>query len=447
MSYTNLPYLYEGEIVSVLATPYASKKNMVRYTIRVTMPNGSDLVIPNAVEASMFGGIDDYFQQRARASKDSGNKFEPSGVDAQNDARIGQRCYVMFVGGSLAAPVIVAWQQHPNQTAEFESPEEIDPQAVLKYLGMRFDFKDDGTFRITHFGAPEIKMIDTSFNLASLASGAAAAAVGSALGALGDEAPNPIEPDKKNGAVVPADAKKRTFVEFNTDGGFEIRDALSQVIHIDTTEKRILIANNETSGPDDTTEYVVLDRTDKKVGIGARELIEMISLGDWEDKIDGDYTHSVAGDESATIEGDKTETIEGDSELSVTGDFNGTVGGDETIEISGDADHTYKGDLTETIGGDQTVEVTGSITKKTQAGATLSLDGATVAFGANGTELLKTVSDGLQLMADVLTAIQSLTVTTSMGPSGPPINLADFVQLGVKVNTLKGKLDAITGSI
>ena len=41
-----------------------------------------------------------------------------------------------------------------------------------------------------------------------------------------------------------------------------------------------------------------------------------------------------------------------------------------------------------------------------------------------------------QLLADLLTALSQLTVTTGVGPSGPPVNLADFQQLAQRAATL-----------
>lgn len=441
MGYTNLPFLYEGEVIAVQKSPYAKKQNAVRYTVNVTMPNGSEIVCPNAVEASMFGGIDDYFQQRARTSRDVGNKYEYSGIDAINDARIGQRCYIQFIGGSLSAPVITSWQQHPNQTQEFENPEELDPQAVLKYLGNRFDFMDDGAFRITHFGLPKIKFVDG--NTAIIPPTEIPS-----VGALSDEAPNPIEADKKNIAVEPADAAMRTLMEFKATGGWKITDSLSQIVDIDTENKRIVIANNwqDTLDPE-ATEFVSLDRPDQMVYMSARKLIKVESLGNREDKTAKDHIHTIGGNEELTVTGDQDVTIEGGLTIAVTKDHNETVKGTYTVEVKGAASFTYDDDLD--VDSQTMIALTAGqkIIASAEAGGTLSLNGAKVALGANGTEVLKTLSDTIQGLIDTLTAIMSLTVGTTFGPSSPPINLPDFAKVLTTLTTLKGKLDLITGSI
>ena len=444
--YTNLPYIYEGEIVSVLSTPGLKKKNTIRYTVKVVMPNGSEILAPNAVETSIFGGIDDYFQQRARTSKDKGNKFEYYVQDAQNDARIGQRCYVSFIGGSFTAPVILAWAQHPNQTAEFESPDSLDPQAVLKYLGMRFDFKKDGVFRVTHFGAPKVKFVDSSTGLFGIKvpdlGGAAAGA------SAGGDAPNPIKPDKTNPAVTPADAEMRTFVEFSKKGGLEVRDALSQVIQIDTSKKRILIANNEAKGPSQKdTEFVVLDRAKQGIFISARKLVVIESLGDRKDETKTDHIHLVHGNEKITIDGDKTDKIAGGLAVTVTKDYKEIVKGTYTITATGAAKYKYEGELSIDAGAGFAVTVSKKFTLKAQAGGSIVVDGAKIAIGSSGTEVLKTLSETMKAISDILTAIGAMTVGTAMGPSSPPINAADFIKITTTVATLKGKLDAITGSL
>ncbi len=50
---------------------------------------------------------------------------------------------------------------------------------------------------------------------------------------------------------------------------------------------------------------------------------------------------------------------------------------------------------------------------------------------------LSTAADSVaQLLADLFTAIEQLTVTTAVGPSGPPINLPAFQQLAQRAATL-----------
>lgn len=51
--------------------------------------------------------------------------------------------------------------------------------------------------------------------------------------------------------------------------------------------------------------------------------------------------------------------------------------------------------------------------------------------------MLKRGGESLKkLLSDTYAAIQAMTVTTPAGPSGPPINMADFVSLQTRLNNL-----------
>lgn len=47
------------------------------------------------------------------------------------------------------------------------------------------------------------------------------------------------------------------------------------------------------------------------------------------------------------------------------------------------------------------------------------------------------------ILKDILTAIQKLTVITPVGISSPPVNIADFVSIQAKLNTIKSKISNI----
>ena len=441
--YTNIPHICEGEIIGVQKSPDAVKKNVVRYVVRVTLPNGSESILPNVTASTLFGGIDDYFQERARTTTDDGNKFDPSGIDENNNARIGQRVYISFISGAITKPVIIGYAQHPNQTLEFDSPEDLSPQAVLKYLGMRFDFMDTGALRITHFGAPKIKYVEASGLGGALA---AVGAVGGLLDAAGD---NPIDPDKANPAVEAAEASKRSYVEFSDTGGLEVRDSLNQLISVSTDKRRIYIANNDVQdGPQIATnntdsEYVLLDRDKELVLINARKTAQIYSFGKRKDVTEGDHTHHVLTDEMITVDGDKEDKIGGDLIETIGGDYRQDVSGAYTVSstdsMSFDIQATFN------INSLDDIEIA-SKAKATfmSAGAVLLLDTAKIKLGVGGTEVLKTLSDTIQSLIDTLTAILKLTVPTSMGPSGPPINAAEFTNVITKLTTLKTALDIIT---
>lgn len=74
------------------------------------------------------------------------------------------------------------------------------------------------------------------------------------------------------------------------------------------------------------------------------------------------------------------------------------------------------------------LEVTNGKTKVTHETETLTLlsDQTTVKITTGGLTLRKGGSGLKKTLGDLLTAIQKLTVTTGVGPSGPPINVADF---------------------
>ena len=426
--YTSIPYILEGEIVGIQNTT-----SPINYVCRVRWPNGSDSLLGNVVSGTIFGGIADYFQIRSRASTDNGDQTTPTTNNAKSRATIGDRVYIQFVAGNVSNPVITGYVQHPNQTQEYDNAADLSPQSVLQYLGMRFEFPDTGALRITHLGAPTIKQV---------AAGGLASGLASALAA------------GLNPAVTPAAKSKTTFLEFYDDGGIQVRDSLGQLFSISTTDKQILISNNDAPSTleqqptiADQAEFILFDRGDKSLALNARSLLSLTSLADREDLTKGDYNKEVHGDETSLIKGDREVRTDGDQTYIVHGDLKDTVSGDYTLSIQGDQKVTVTGDKTATTNGDRTDKTTGTYTTQTVAGAKLVLDAATVALGAAGTEVLKTLSVTIHGLLDTLKAISAMTVPTALGPSGPPINAASFTQVTSQLTTLKGKLDTITGSL
>lgn len=60
-----------------------------------------------------------------------------------------------------------------------------------------------------------------------------------------------------------------------------------------------------------------------------------------------------------------------------------------------------------------------------------------ITLNINGKWGVKNATEDLKsIMNDLLAAIQALTVTTPAGPSGPPINIADFIAIDVRINLL-----------
>lgn len=81
------------------------------------------------------------------------------------------------------------------------------------------------------------------------------------------------------------------------------------------------------------------------------------------------------------------------------------------------------------------VNITGSggVKIKDQLGGELHLQNGMVALGSPAAELL-------DLFNQTLTQIQSITVPTAVGPSGPPLNLAAFTAIQAQLALIKGSL-------
>lgn len=77
------------------------------------------------------------------------------------------------------------------------------------------------------------------------------------------------------------------------------------------------------------------------------------------------------------------------------------------------------------------LEVVNDKTKITHEAEALTMvsDKATVKITTKGLTLTKGSSGLKKTLEDLLTAIKALTVTTGVGPSGTPINIADFVKI------------------
>lgn len=65
---------------------------------------------------------------------------------------------------------------------------------------------------------------------------------------------------------------------------------------------------------------------------------------------------------------------------------------------------------------------------------TLRVEQATVRVTTNGVTLSRGNSGLKKTLDDLITAIRKLTVTTGVGPSGPPVNMADFVKIQQDLN-------------
>lgn len=407
--YTSIPYIVEGEVIDVQSTDTGQRANQVGYTCRVQLDNDSEIILPNVVAGSMFGGIGDYLQRRARATNDTGTEYQMYPDDSKNDAQIGDRCYIAFVNGNIGKPVIVAWAPHPNQTQEFkDDPAGIDPQAILQYLGIRIEMDDKGQFRLIHKGAPKVNF--------SPQGGAGAAAAG-ALSAAASLAGGNTIGGNDNPALDPADDTETTLIEFLEKGIFRVRDAAGQLIEMDREKGHIYIANNDvpstesggTLGPlistnNTDSEYVLLDRKKKLVLINARKTAQIYSFGNRKDVTEGNHRHHILGDENIIVEGDKTDFIRG--EWDVTSNANAEW------DING--------------------------TKISLGNGKMSFDGA-------AGELMKQISDTLEKISSTLQELAIHTHTGNLGyPTSPPIDAAEFEALDVEVTEIKTIIDSMT---
>lgn len=148
------PFILEGEIISVQQkTP--GDTNQVRYTCHVLFDDGSLRIIPDVKEASLFGGIGDYYRRRARARTDG--DFPQNSLQGEHlAASVGERVLICFAGGNRQNPYIIAYRQHPYQPADdfnFDSGPD-SPRLVHQILGVRQSIDDKGQFFLSRNGLP-----------------------------------------------------------------------------------------------------------------------------------------------------------------------------------------------------------------------------------------------------------------------------------------------------
>jgi hypothetical protein len=459
MNSSFVPYMVEGEILKV--QPFLKNgKKIFRYSCSALMPNGSRMILTNIEMATMFGGIGDYVQRRARATTDDGNKIPDQLTNENLSSTIGERVLISFIGGSIQYPVIVGFLQHPSQTEEFtDEPSDIKPQAVFQYLGVRFEVSDTGAIRCIKKGAPKVKY--TGGGPGGLL-GAAAGLASSALSSLSSS--DSAIKGNDNAALEPADDTEVVLWEMLDEGVFRIRDAEGQMFEIDRTKMRIYISNNDLKSTEDAAggplsggnllssnstdaEYILLDKDKELVLINARTTAQIYSFDARKDVTEGVHTHKVGEDSEWTIGGNETVAIDGSREVSIQGDDTLTVEGDLTIEVTGDSAETIEGnkttdvtgDMAVSTGGDYTYEVTGEVaitgtsgaTIKGSGGATLKLAEGKVGLGGPAAELL-------DLMDQQLDAIINNAPTFVSTAVGPGVLNPTVVTLLTQIKTLLG---------
>lgn len=325
---TDLPFICNGTIIAI-EDPIENEYNVIRYTCMVKMPEGREIVIPKVRQASLFGGIGDYFRHVAKPAEADSQSFGSSvNVVPQGfaDASVGDRVLIAFIGGHITNPIIIGYDQHPNQMEE-KDLEEKDPGLVFQYNGIRAKINKDGDLSIIHKGEPKVKFVDPI-----------TAGAGGAVSGLLGSIDNPEVGGSDGLRVSSVDKDELTVLEMTKGGVFRIRDPLGQMIEIDPNKPRIYISNNDLKSSEDASggpasggnqllsnstdaEYILLDADKGLVLINARKTVQIYSFGARKDVTDGDHSHKVKGNNKWTILGDDASTIIGNSETTVAGDF------------------------------------------------------------------------------------------------------------------------------
>jgi hypothetical protein len=122
-----------------------------------------------------------------------------------------------------------------------------------------------------------------------------------------------------------------------------------------------------------------------------------------------------------------------------------TMGNGLVVTIDGDTDKVS----INTKGGASAILSGGSVTLKDSGSGELKISGSKVALGASSAELLQQISDALDKIATFLNSSDS--THTHMGnlgfPTSPPVPATGFTTLASDLQTIKGKVDGIKGSL
>ena len=459
---TNIPWISEGEIIGV-EDPVKGDQDRVTYKVEVLLRNGSKVYLRYVEEASLFGGIGDYYRRRTRARDFSEEPAEEEVEANKREAAVGERCYVAFVNGSFYKPIIIAYKQHPNQvTEEFLSSDNNDIASVWQYQGLREETDSLGRYRIIRKGAPVVKYEPGIGG----GLGAAAAGLGSLLGGdtfAGDDSP----------ALEPQDTDERVVMEWLEKGLFRIRDPGGNVIEFNHSDRTgIYISDNDWRSDEDPdtaaapesggqqfsanktqAEYLWLAPDKGLAIINARKIVQLYSFDRRKDVTEGDHSHkifgnseyTIGGDKIVTVKGDREDSIEGDYDIFVTGDLSFDVSGDHYINITGDMETFVEGDASITVSGDfvlftegdQELKTDGAYSLEASGSAKLVLDSGQVALGANGIEVV----DQLIQALDAFIQNAPTMVSTAVGPGVlNPSALTALTKIQASLNTIKGSL-------
>lgn len=430
-----MPHILEGEIVSVMPNK-SGMKDSTRYMVKVTLENGSVAYLQNVQEMTPFGGISDYLRRRSRATQDdSDSKTAKMFIQSEADATVGERVYVGFVNGNINYPIIVGYKQHPNQTTEFGNAADVQPQAILQYLGIRVEVDAEGQIRFIHKGAPQVNFSPKG----GLGGLSVPVASGAAIG--GDN----------NDAIDPAPDTEVTLWEMLKEGIFRLRDANGQMFEMDRSNSKITISNQALKSTESASgglgsalsglssaagvsgESIVWDDDAESITIAARSLLTYKTDGDSEYSIKGDETHDNIGDVSWTIGGDRSLDLAGSDESS--------IGGDQTVSIVGKQE-------IEAVQGVKITATAGLIELEGSGGAKVKIGNGQIGLGGASAELLDLIDQTLKLLANLGMSLSTEIHIGNLGYStAPPTNAADYLKFQADILQVEAKLASIKGGI
>lgn len=342
-----MPFLLAGEILDTSVfdkgVPFAVKDSTntdraVGYTVMVTFPNGSKTTFANVVEACMFGGIGDFFQNRMRASADVTFAVPIEEKDAEKTiTTIGCRVLVAFVGGDTRKPVIVGKLPHPQRALDLPDTTQDLPQAKLAFKGFEAHIDPIGQVIFVSRGAPDesdgTETTETSPR----------------------EDVGPVDlPDRETNAPLPStslipnlppkmlekpsleeptinaklkypDKKYTSEMGFLELGEWYFVDSEGQTIMFDRDSKTITLSNGK--------DTIQLDKEHKKIFVQSSGDLEVTTQNDYVTSVMGNKHQTITKDELYAVKGNEFRSIGNSRASNVVDKDIGKVGSAWEIEV------------------------------------------------------------------------------------------------------------------
>lgn len=318
--------IFYGEIIEALPPSDKLNLNKLRfeYKVRVSFPNGTVEIMPNALVMEPLSGMDNFHEVILRGSTDNeGRGSELSLTAAEQERFPGDRCLVAFLGGDTQNPIILGTMPslifQPKDNAEDEQLESLpifaekaDPQIRGRYNGLQYRIDEVGQLRIQHTGAAELKVTDGLF----------------------------VE-------AIDEDVASTTTMDFLSKGDFRIVDSNLQAIVIDSQNKFISI-NNTTEHPSEKFGPIlpldIGEPNDDEIPLGqeirldkANKNLSILTSGTHKLIVGSDQLIKVFNDSDSTISRNETRVI--------GGDFLETIGKNSTINVGGSHIATVKDNI------------------------------------------------------------------------------------------------------